>query len=150
MLAVNAFYVYQQFNYVQPLSYISGKVSRDEYIARYRPEYPLFQYANQHLPADARILAIFLGNRGYYSHREMFFGNALFKRLAQKSRSADRLSRALKLRGFSHVMVRYDLFNHWSAVQFNGSQKETIMRWFKRYTVLLYSSDGYGLFELRP
>ena len=148
MLAVNAFYIYQQFNYVQPLSYISGQVSRDEYIIRYRPEYPLFQYANQHLPADARILAIFLGNRGYYSHRQMVFGNALFKKLAQKSRSADRLSQALKQRGFSHVIVRYDLFNRWSAVQFNDSQKETIMRWFKKHAELVYSKGGYGLFKL--
>ena len=148
MLAINAVYIYEQFHYVQPLAYISGKISRDEYITRYRPEYPLFQYANQHLPVDARIIAVFLGNRGYYSHRQMVFGNALFKELVHRSRSADILSAAIKRRGFSHLIVRYDLFNRWSAVQFNADEKEMIMKWFKKYTAPVYSGGGYGLFKL--
>jgi len=147
MLAVNAVYIYEQFNYVQPLSYISGKINRDDYIARYRPEYPVVSYANRHLQRNTRILAIFLGNRRYYSDREIIFGNSLFQRLVHKANSADKLSLALKQQGFTHLFVRYDLFKRWSAEQFNNSEKEMIVRWFKKHTALVYSKGGYGLFE---
>ena len=55
MLALNGAYVYQQYNYVQPFGYIRGQISRDDYIARYRSEYPVLQYANRNLHGDANV-----------------------------------------------------------------------------------------------
>jgi 4-amino-4-deoxy-L-arabinose transferase-like glycosyltransferase len=51
-LSLNGLYILKQFRYVDPFSYISGRVSRDAYIAKYRPEYSIFQYVNRHLPAN--------------------------------------------------------------------------------------------------
>ncbi len=50
MLSLNAAYIVKQFEYVDPFSYLGGKIDRNEYIARYRPEYRAFQYANHNLP----------------------------------------------------------------------------------------------------
>jgi len=149
MLALNGAYVYQQFNYVQPLGYISGQINRDDYIARYRSEYPVIQYANRSLDSDAKILALFLGNRGYYSDREMIFGNSLFEKLVEPSESADMLARKMNQMGFSHILVRFDLFKRWSSSRINDRGKQQlILDLFNNRAKLLISSGGYGLFQL--
>ncbi len=66
-------YLIDQFDKVKAMPYISGKIDRDAYITQFRPEYPAIRFANQNLPGTARILAIFLGNRGYYFDRDVLF-----------------------------------------------------------------------------
>jgi ABC-type sugar transport system permease subunit len=57
MLGLNANYMFSRFKQDQPMSYITGKVTRDEYIQAYRPEYASFQYANQNLSKDSKFWA---------------------------------------------------------------------------------------------
>ncbi len=149
MLVINGEYIYQQFNYVRPIPYITGQISRDAYIARYRTEYPVIQYANQHLRNDARILAVFLGNRRYYSDRDIVFGNALLRKLIHEADSAHRISRELKKKGLNHILVRYDLFSRWSASQFHDRERQRIRDLFSRHAKLVIENGGYGLFELK-
>jgi len=49
MIGMNGAYVWGQFNYVHPMSYLSGRLDRDAYIQRYRPEYTAVKYANKNL-----------------------------------------------------------------------------------------------------
>ncbi|MCK5204590.1 MAG: hypothetical protein KAR15_11990, partial [Desulfobacterales bacterium] len=72
-MGLNLHYILNQYRWVQPVRYLKGELKRDAYIEKYRPEYAVIKYANQHLPEDAKILGVFLGNRGYYSDREMRF-----------------------------------------------------------------------------
>ena len=65
-LFINFSYLYTQFNIIQPLHTFTGRVTRSEYISKYRPEYPVIEYANSHLAKNSRILCVSLGNRGYY------------------------------------------------------------------------------------
>ncbi|MFO8053854.1 MAG: glycosyltransferase family 39 protein, partial [Bacteroidales bacterium] len=67
MLALNAFYMADRFKKDQPLAYLTGKVTRDEYIRAYRPEYASYKYANQNLSQNDKIFGLYIGNRGYYS-----------------------------------------------------------------------------------
>jgi hypothetical protein len=67
---INARYIVEQYRYVDPLSYLTGKYSRDQYITKYRPEYPAMQYINSRLDPDAVVLFLFLGDRGYYCERK--------------------------------------------------------------------------------
>jgi len=62
-LWLNAYYILNQFKYVSPFSYLNGTLSRDQYINKYRPEYPVMQYINKNLPEDAKILFIYLGQK---------------------------------------------------------------------------------------
>jgi 4-amino-4-deoxy-L-arabinose transferase-like glycosyltransferase len=149
MLGTNAAYTYEQFKLVRPFGYISGKISRDDYIARYRSEYPVLQYANRNLHGDAKILALFLGKRLYYSDREMIFGSLLFENLVQQSDSTDILARKMNQMGFSHLIVRFDLFNRWSSARIKDREKQRmIMNLFNHRTKSMISSGGYGLFQL--
>jgi hypothetical protein len=144
----NISYLFQQYRIVDPLSLIRKRISRDDYIEKFRPEYAAIQFANKHLPEDARILAIFLGNRSYYSDREMIFDFGLFKNSVHKAVSAEHLTRILKKRGITHLIVRYDLFSSWSESQFNGGEKAIIGALFINHASRIFSKAGYGLFEL--
>lgn len=148
MLSLNARYVIKQFNHVQPLKYLSGKVDRDTYIAGYRPEYEVIRYANQQLPPSAKILALFLGNRGYYSDRELNFGDNVFKDIVKTADSSEVIASKIQKMGFTHMLVRYDLFNRWSNVQFSDKEKEMLIKFFDINLTLLFSKSGYGLFKI--
>ena len=148
MLFLNASYIMKLFDYVKPFSYISGRVSRDTYIAGYRPEYSLYQYASRHLPTNAKILGFFLGNRLYYSTRELTLDPSIFKNIIKEAESVEAAFTGLQTRGFTHLLIRFDLFNRWTDRQFNDRSKEMLKKFFNNHTRHLLSNDGYGLFEL--
>ena len=149
ILSLNAFYILKQFRYVNPFSYLSGEVSRDTYIAKYRPEYSIYQYVNRNLPDNVKILGIFLGNRRYYCERELIFGVNEFKENVTRSDSEEILVKDLREKGFTHLIIRFDLYNQWASKQFNKSKKELLNFFFAGHVRPILSKDGYGLFELR-
>jgi hypothetical protein len=149
IMALNASYVLKQFRFVDPFSYLSGRVSRSTYISKYRPEYSIYQYVNRHLPDNAKILGLFLGNRLYYCDRELIFGVDDFKENVNRSDSQEILMKNLKEKGFTHLIVRFDLFNQWANRQFDKRRKELLKMFFAGHVKPVLSKDGHGLFELR-
>ena len=150
MLLANSNYLYNQFKIVDPFDYIRGRISRDDYIRKYIGEYPVLQFANKNLDDDAKILAIFLGNRRYYSDRELIFGKNLFRSLVKNTDSSAKMASEIRRLGFTHLLIRYDLFNNWSAVQFNENEKEMLKIFFRGHLATLFSQSGYGLMRLEP
>lgn len=150
LLFQNALYIVEQFRYVEPLTYISGKVRRDDYIEKYRPEYAAIKFANQNIPAEAKILGVYLGNRSYYSERELIFAypNYLLRRSDDKS-SAQKMSSDIKETGITHLIIRYDLFENQIKNDYNEYQRQTFIRFFKNHLELLFSKGGYGLYKVR-
>ncbi len=110
MLSLNASYMLKQFKLVEPFGYILGQTDRDAYIANYRPEYTTIQYANRNLPNNAKILALFLGNRLYYSDRDLIFGNNLFRKSVKMAESSDMIIAEMQKKGFTHLLIHYDPF----------------------------------------
>jgi len=149
MIAVHAGYVFEQFRYVDPISYITGRIGREEYIEKFRHEYPTLRYANRTLPQEARILSMFLGNRYYYSDREMIFNEYIFRKAVVRAKSVEEISSNLEKEGITHLLVRYDLFVKWSRSNFIDRQKDLIKKYFKEQVRLLYSKNDYGLYELK-
>jgi hypothetical protein len=95
------------------------------------------------------MLGLFLGNRRYYSDRELIFGINEFKGSVNRFDSAKILLKNLREQGFTHLIIRFDLFNRWTNKQFSESKKEMLQLFFDRYTRSVLTKDGYGLFELR-
>jgi len=145
---VNLSYIVKQFDYVAPFSYIGHKIDRDAYIARYRSEHTVYGYANRHLPDEVKILGLFLGNRRYYCNRNLQFGNNLFRQIIKEADSATTTLAQLRRRGFTHVLIRFDLFNRWAANEFDDREKEILAAFTRAYLKSLVSAGGYGLFEL--
>ena len=148
MFILNAVYIANLFKSVDPISYLSGRMTRDAYIQRFLPEYSVIAFANQNTPQDSVILCLFLGNRQYYSDRKMNFDYNFFKNVIKESESPQMAADLLTEGSISHLMVRQDLFNKWSHDNFTPSEKETVSLLFSRYTGTLLSKDGYTLFKL--
>jgi len=148
ILSLNSDYLVKQFKYVDPFSYIGGRVGRDAYITRYRPEYTIIQYANQFLAEDARLLGLFMGNRRYYSDRNLIFGIKMFRNIVKKADSAQTVLNDLQAKKFTHLLIRFDLFNVWTAKQFNDREKKRLKVFFERGAKHVLSKNGFGLFEL--
>lgn len=114
LLAWNGSYIWQQFQEVDPLSYITGRVNRDEYLSKQLPEYPVMLYANKNLPESAKILCVFMGRRGYYLDRPHFFDtygkkDGLLAWLDKPGMTVEQIGQRLKEKGFSHLLIRRDL-----------------------------------------
>jgi hypothetical protein len=124
-------------------------MSRDTYIAKYRPEYSIYQYVNRHLPDNVKILGLFLGNRGYYSERDLIFGVNEFKKMVNRADSEKEILNELRDEGLIYLIIRFDLFNQWTNKQFDDRKKEMLKIFFAEHVKKILSKDGYGLFKLR-
>jgi len=149
-IGLNAAYVTHQFKVVEPFSYISGRVGRDEYITRFRPAYPVIKYANENLADNARLLGLFLGNRRYYSERSMILNEKIFKKIVAGASSQKMIAKKLTQRRFTHLLIRYDLFSRWVNANFDQQQRELLSAYFDHGVRLLISRGGYGLYEIDP
>jgi hypothetical protein len=148
MFGMNGAYLWGQYNHVDPMSYLSGRLSRDAYIQRYRPEYTTIEYANMNLSKHTKILCIFLGNRRYYSDREMIFGDIFFRTTVLKAETPEKILADLKEQKITHLLIRYDMFNHWMNQQLNIGSKKMLGVFFQDHSRRLFSKAGYGLYQI--
>jgi len=149
LLSLNAIYLIEQFKVIEPISYISGRVGRNEYIEKYRPEYAAINYANHNIPTDAKILCLFLGNRGYYFDRKIAFSFDLVSKVVLQEGASDKILINLERRRITHILVRYDFFNKWIDDKYSNMEKEVIRDFFKKHGELVYSKNGHGLYRLK-
>lgn len=143
----NLQYAMEQFRIVEPLRYLSGDISRDDYIQKFRPEYAAMRYINHRLPPDARVLGVFLGNRRYYCDRDLIFDGSL-EAGVQSAASAEALATMLREKGFTHVIIRYDLFDKFILSRLSADRLSLFQAFIKDHTKSLFSEDGHILFEL--
>ena len=148
LFSMNTTYVVTQFRDVDPFSYLSGRVGREEYITRFRPEYPVMKFANVHLANNDKILGLYLGNRQYYCDREIIFGEDFLTRSVILTSSAEDLLNVLTNRGFTHVMVHLDLMKQWVGT-LNERERAVFAKFFNRYLLVLDKNLPYVLFELK-
>jgi len=148
-LCINGSYILNQFRYVAPFRYLKGTVTRDQYIERYRPEYATMRYINENLPADVRILFIYLGNRGYYCDREYVFdmnnNRSTLNQLVKMSDRPEKILGGLREMGITHLLINYDIFDRWVKDSFTIQEQELLERFLKKYVKLLYFKWGYGV-----
>jgi hypothetical protein len=146
MMTINANYIGHQFRELQPFQYITGKISRDEYISKHRREYPAFQYINSHLPEDALILFVFLGKRGYYCERRYIVsGESMIRRLVQKADTPEEILTAFKRQGLTHLFVYVPIFIKWVNENFENGKKNVIEELFIKHTKTLYYENGFSV-----
>lgn len=151
MLAYNGRYLGEQFAVVKPLPYLRGEVSRDDYITAFRPEYPAIRFANATLPPDARVLCLFLGNRGYYMRFQPVFEqpyeNGLFARFLAAPELSLAISAAMREKGITHVLMRDDLTAAWLH-QLDEADRQRIAPLFANAAQPLLRQNGHSFFPV--
>ncbi len=151
-IGLNVSYILGEYAYVAPFDYLSGRVSRDDYITKYRHEYPAMQYINRHLPSDALILFIFLGDRGYYCERRYLFDifktKSKLQQIVEKADDAEDVWGGLRDLGITHLLMNSDIFNRWAKESFDQRGAMLLREFFEIYTRLRFSQRGYDLYAL--
>jgi len=107
------------------------------------------RYINENLPAEVRILFIFLGNRGYYCDREYVFdmnnNRSTLNQLVKMSDRPEKILGGLREMGITHLLINYDIFYRWVKETFTIQEQELLERFLKNYVKLLYFKWGYGV-----
>lgn len=152
MFALNGTYLLNQFQTITPSRYISGQLTRDEYLIQFLPETKVMQYANTHLPASAKILCIFMGWRGYYLNNEHSFDHHsnsewLLAWLKESDITTNQILQRLKQRRISHLLIREDLFNQWWQ-QASPRQQSLWAILMTNHLITLHSHLSYTLYQV--
>lgn len=151
-LWLNAHYIFTQYRYVDPITYLTGTVSRDHYIERYRREYPVLRYINKNLHPNAKILFIHMGKRGYYCDRDyvldMLNNRSTLYRLVKSANKPQKVRLDLKKMGVTHLLINCDIFGRWAGDSFTTEDQELLRSFFRNHARLLYFKSGYGVYRL--
>jgi len=148
-VSINYNYLLQQWQQLEPIKYISGEISKDDYLEKRLPEYSVIRFANENLNHKAVILSFFLGNRSYYSERNLLFDkNILFDHLKSKN-PADYIQRVICGQGITHFLIRYDLFQKYAQENLGSYSKKILSVFIQERLSPIFSSGGFGLFEVK-
>jgi hypothetical protein len=153
-LWVNGAYLVDLYRYVTPFEYLTGEISRDDYISRYRGEYAAFRFINQHLPEDALVLFVFIGNRGYYCDRDYLYDmqgmRSTIEDLVNTEADSAGVRDGLRERGVTHLLIGVEVFERWATEKFSKEKLGVVQDFFNRCTSLMHLENGYGVFALSP
>jgi|GEM_PF-1893918 len=144
----------------QPLSLISGTISKDKYLSDSRPGYPypsynVYKYANETLPEDAKILIFGDAKCLYINRRFAAFSveglNPLIEYL-RNSGSGDEVYLNLKSDGFTHLIVNAPEGIRTAGYGNFYFNKEDIVKldgFWKKYITELYQYGGVYLYRIK-
>ena len=148
-LTLNVSYIINLFGKVDPLSYISGRISRDQYVSKYIPEYPALKFINENLALDSKILCIDLGRRGYYCDRKYFFDEGFLSSIISKGQDKEEILSGFQKKGITHILVFYPIFDKWVKNNYSKDKQELVKAFFRDCTVSAFYKNGVGLHVLK-
>ena len=133
-----------------PGKYVTGEETRDQYLTRNIPRYPMYQAMNQ-LDPKAKVLMVYMGNLGYLAerpfHSDSVFEAHTLQTLLEQDISPDGLRNQLKSMGFTHLMFdRNYVFGRESA--FTPDHQTRLNGFLNHHAQLLKQKDNYFLVQL--
>jgi len=111
------------FRYFHSFDYVTGTVSRHEFLTRLSFYKPL-EFVNRELPSTARVLIIgaqmnYGLNRPYYADESWFATK--WRRLLVENDSLDAVNERLKQQGFTHIIYGHGLFTFAAQMGLEGT-----------------------------
>ena len=112
-----------------PLKYLTGQETRDQYLARNVPRYPLYAAMNKKLAPDAKVFFVYMRNLGYLAERD-FISDSIFEahtlqRMLDQDPSPAGLLEQMKRLGATHWMFDFNfIFGQDSA--FSLEEREAL------------------------
>ena len=134
---------------VDPMPYVSGKQSYEDYSREHLPEYGVVAAANQAVPETGKLLVLYLGRRSYYFSADAFSVNAVFTYLAETAPSGQALGDRLLELGYTHIMAQDQLFLNWVDAADEATQAR-VAEFAGRWLVPVINENGYGLYRITP
>ena len=152
LISFNVVYLKDYFNTIQPVRYILGQETRDEFLTGHAACYPAIRYVNENLPDDSRVFLMFLGRRGYYLDRpychEASFGMHTIKRMVGASRDEQDFKSCLQSLNCTHILMRIGMFNKYLHDNFPEEKIIRFLNLVKECWNPIYESNGYAVMEV--
>ncbi len=154
LLSYNTLYLNRYFRKTDPIPYITGKETRDEYLLKHRPDYGIFKYINDNLPADSKIMFLFMGNRGYYCDREYIYdtrysGVTLMNQI-RGSTYGDDIYHKQKKMGITHILMDKRLLLKFFRSELKGEEEiKRFQDYAKDHLKKVYSYNSFYLYKLK-
>jgi len=149
---LHGFYLWRYFQAVQPLAYLTGRESRQAYLSRLVPEYPIFNTINHELPPNAKIYLLFIGRRGYYCERDYLHDGGelpgLLVSAIQSAQESSAIADMLKTQGITHLMVRDELLMRFLNNNLDTRQRLLWNRFVAEHLHVQLRDRGYALYQL--
>ena len=153
-ISQNFLYLKNYYQTISPWNYISGKESRDAFTTRHVGSYAVMKYINTHTHPDARIKLILVAGRGYYLDREYEYdrtmGMTFISNLVKASREENSFSDYVQSLGFTHLMVRTDLYLKYLHDNYPPETVNQFLRQMSRTTDIIYEANGHAVIRLIP
>jgi 4-amino-4-deoxy-L-arabinose transferase-like glycosyltransferase len=149
--AINGNYIREQFKYVNPLPFILGDVSRDQYINLYIPEYSAIRYVNDNLDSKAKVFFVFTGNRSYYCEKDYFLDNdmSFLKKLINNASRPDNILNDLTKLNITHLLINKSLFYQWIKDNFSDRKQVLIKEFFRDHLELMHDQGGFAVLGIK-
>lgn len=147
----NGLYLVDLYRRYRPLQYLLASEGRDQYLTRILPDYPAISFANSTLPENARVMLIFAGERGYYWEREYYYGSRGAQdiiRIIKGSSNEVELKERFRGLGMTHLFIRDPLFIKFCNDNLKREKLEMLNIFYKTQLKVLYSRNGYSLYEI--
>ncbi|MDH3257542.1 MAG: hypothetical protein OEM27_07980, partial [Nitrospinota bacterium] len=146
----NLYLIWDVWQEKAPGKFVTGKETRDQYLARNVPRYPMYQAMNR-LNPESRVLLVYMRNLGYLAERSfhsdsVFEAHTLQTLLAQDA-SMEGIRRQLKSLGVTHLMFdRNYVFGKESA--FFPEHQNALERFLNDRAQLLEERNNFFLYRL--
>lgn len=131
VLALNVVYQSLDFLRVNPLPYLAGRESRDEFLTRNLGwHYTMMRYINENLPPEAKVLFLW-EPRSYYCQRQAQPDPVLetWKHLLYQYGSVETIARHLKNEGYTHVLFHQGGLEFMLRTKMDPITEEDVRQW---------------------
>ncbi|MBW2107309.1 MAG: phospholipid carrier-dependent glycosyltransferase [Deltaproteobacteria bacterium] len=153
LLVPNVTYLKNRFDSLDPIGFIRTGQNRKEFLRRHLASYPAIEFINAQAPSTAKVLMMFVGNRGYYLDRpyvhDRNFGMETLGRLVASSRDDKAFRSGLESLDCRYVLVRDDLFGKYLADNFDQARLRRFLDLKNRYWSPVYHSRGFTVYDLK-
>lgn len=152
LLSLNVIYIHKYFLKIDPLSYLTKRETRDDFIARHDGSYPAIMYVNRNTPKDSRIRLILLAGRGYYLNRiyqedrSMDMGLAVIQGMIDHSSSKELFQQYLSSLDCTHLLIRYELFDPYIQEKFDSEKVNQLKKQMSDTLMKIYDDKHYRIF----
>jgi hypothetical protein len=145
-------YLWKYVAAAHPFGYLSGEVSRTEYLTRALPDYAAFDYINRETPAAAKIYLLFVGRRAYYCEREYFHDGGdlpgFLTGAIRAAKNAEQIEQSLRQNQITHLMAREDLLARFLSNNLTPDQARLWNEFAGRALKLGFRERGYAVYQL--
>ncbi|MEE2987442.1 MAG: hypothetical protein VX667_06615 [Nitrospinota bacterium] len=143
--------IIKEWDQIRPLPYIAGIESRDRFLTRHIPSYPLFQTVNRELNEDAVVLFVYMRNLGYLSDRKFisdtFFEAHTLQTILKTDSTPKGIARQLESAGITHLLFDHNfVFGKNSA--FSMKERERLKLFLDIRARQLRAEKGYYLYQV--